>query len=348
MKGFGFWDNPIITYRGRDGVLYDGPLAVEIGELTGNFTSQLEHVVSFLQRILYKMEVSGHPLSTRPKFDKLRRELLQVRHSFLEEAWAVPAGPMLQHTHCSSIMEKGIQEQMLDTIRELCGIAGNYAVYEDSLKDKYRMWDTFILIFDYFLDNMKKMKKDFEDVEGRAQDATAADLLAKVESSTEVKRKWEKTVELFDNGLPVYTDLLEIILGSLRQNCSECNAAITVEATFGDHPTGSARERRPVAFCQGFLIQFHCGTKKCREATIARHGLVQFRLIMLLTKTLEAHAGFYCDWCKRLQKKVHRCKRCQTKVYCSQACLDMDWELVHKKICSRNPDARKIKPKHRA
>ena len=175
-----------------------------------------------------------------------------------------------------------------------------------------------------------------------------ADLLAKVESSTEVKRKWEKTVALFDKGLPVYTDLLEIILGSLQQNCSECKAAITIEATFGDHPTGSPRERRPVAFCQGFLIQFHCGKKKCREATVSRHGLVQFKLIMLLTKTLEAHAGFYCDWCKRLQKKVHRCNRCQTKVYCSQACLDMDWEMVHKKICSRNPDARKIKPKHRA
>ena len=127
-----------------------------------------------------------------------------------------------------------------------------------------------------------------------------------------------------------------------------CRAAITIEATFGDHPTGSLRERRPVAFCQGFLIQFHCGKKKCREATVSRHGLVQFKLIMLLTKTLQAHAGFYCDWCKRLQKKVHRCKRCQTKVYCSQACLNMDWEMVHEKICSRSPDARKIKPKHRA
>ena len=218
MKGFGFWDNPILTYRGRDGLLYDGPLAVEIGELTGNFTSPMEHVVSFLQRILYKMEVSGHLLSTRPKFDKLRRELLQVRHSFLEEAWAVPAGPLLQHTHCSGIMDRGIQEQMLDTIRELSGISGNYAVYVDNLKDKYRMWDTFILIFDYFLDNMKKMKKDFEDVEGRAHDQTEADLLAKVELSREVERKWDETVELFGNGLPVYIDLLEIILGSLQQN----------------------------------------------------------------------------------------------------------------------------------
>ena len=273
-----------------------------------------------------------------------------MRHAFLEKAWAVPAGPLLQHTHYSTMVVKEIQDEMLDTIRELSGIAGSYAIYEDNLKDKYRMWDTFVLIFDFFLDNMKKMKKDFEDVEGRTEDQAEADLLAKVESSTDVERKWEKTVELFDKGLPVYTDLLEIILGSLQQNCSECKAPITIEATFGDHPTGSPRERRPVAFCQGFLIQFHCGKKKCREATLGRHGLVQVQLIMLLNKTLaQEHVGSYCDWCQRLlQKKVERCNKCQTKVYCSQTCLNKDWELIHKKICSSNPDGRKIKLKHRA
>ena len=94
------------------------------------------------------MEVSGHPLSTRPKFDNLRRELLQMRHAFLEKAWAVPAGPLLQHIHYSTMVVKEIQDKMLDTMRELSGIAGNYAIYEDNLKDKYRMWDTFVLIFD--------------------------------------------------------------------------------------------------------------------------------------------------------------------------------------------------------
>ena len=74
---------------------------------------------------------------------------------------------------------------MLDTIRELSGISGKYEAYEDNLKDKYRMrdrmWDTFVLIFDYFMDNMKKMKKDFEDDGGRAQGQEEVDLLAKVE-----------------------------------------------------------------------------------------------------------------------------------------------------------------------
>ena len=59
--------------------------------------------------------------------------------------------------------------------------------------------------------------------------------------------------------------------------------------------------------------------------------------------------GSYCDWCQRLlQKKVEMCNKCQTKVYCSQTCLNKDWELIHKKICSSNPDGRKTKLKHRA
>ena len=50
-----FWANPLATFRGRDGELYDGPLAAELGELTGKFSSQVEQVVSFLQKILYNI-----------------------------------------------------------------------------------------------------------------------------------------------------------------------------------------------------------------------------------------------------------------------------------------------------
>ena len=304
--------------------------------------------MSVLQRILYKMEVSQHPLSTRPKFEDLTIELFQLRHSFLQRAWAVPAGPLLQHTHCWDLLQGERQDKMLQTLRDLSGISGKAEPYEDNLTDKYRMWDTFVLVFDYFLDNLKKMKKDFEDVEGKTRNRREADLLAKVEDSVLVEGKWNEASVLLEKGFPVYTDLLEIILGGLKQKCSACKTDMTVEATFGDHPEGSVRERRPVALCQGFLIQFHCGKKRCREVVVARHKNVQTKLIMLLKKTLEAHAGFFCDGCKRLKKKVHRCMKCQTKVYCSQACLDKDWEAVHSKICSSNPDQRKVKPKHRA
>ena len=337
-----FWSNPVATFRGSDGELYDGPLAVELGELTGKFTSKVEHTVSFLQKILYKMEVSKHPLSRKDDFDDLSHELFCLRTDLLMVNRTVPPGPLVQHKHSTDMMNRGIQKKILGIIRKLC------IGYEDNLEDKYRMWDTFIIIFDYFLDSLKKMKKDFEDLEGKATDPKVADLLTKVESSASVQEKWEGAVALLDKGLPVYKDLLELVLGTLHQKCSSCKAAISVEATFGDHPSGSRRERRPVALCQGFLTEFHCGKKKCREAVVSKQGADQMVLIMLITSTLQAHKGFNCDWCKKLHKKVHRCNICKTKVYCSKACLDMDRKAVHSKICSPNPDPRKVKEKHRA
>ena len=55
-----FWDRPLTTFRGRDGELYDAPLAVPIGELTGMFTSRLEHQVC-----LPMAQVTNHPARCR-------------------------------------------------------------------------------------------------------------------------------------------------------------------------------------------------------------------------------------------------------------------------------------------
>ena len=43
--------------------------------------------------------------------------------------------------------------------------------------------------------------------------------------------------------------------------------------------------------------------------------------------------GFICESCNRMTEKVHRCSRCESKLYCSAECLDDDWKLVHKKMC---------------
>ena len=98
-----FWSNPLATFRGRDGELYDGPLAAELGELTGNFTSKVEHTVSFLQRILYKMEVSKHPLSSKDDFDDLSHELFCLRTDQLMATRTIPPGPLVQHKHSTDI-----------------------------------------------------------------------------------------------------------------------------------------------------------------------------------------------------------------------------------------------------
>ena len=46
-------------------------------------------------------------------------------------------------------------------------------------------------------------------------------------------------------------------------------------------------------------------------------------------------------------EKVHRCTGCWTKVYCSQECLDKDWEVVHKEVCNLEEDPKKKKDDRR-
>ena len=340
--GADFWSSPTITFRGRDGELYDAPLAMELGELGGTFTSRIEHTVSLLQRILHKMELTGHTLAKREKFEELGHELFCMRHDFLSKALNIPAGPLVQHYLAAKMMNSGAQKEMLGIIRAL-GTG-----YSDSTKDRLRPWDTFVLLFDYFLDVLKDMKKGFEDIEGEVAGAEATALVGEVETSLAVQDKWDRVAAALAPGLAPYYTVLEIVLGGRDKNCSACSKAVRVEATFGDHPRNHAKERRPVAVVQGFLPKFHCGQARCREEVVARHGIDQITLVQTFHGPLQAHAKFRCDWCKTPRKKVHRCRRCLTKVYCSQDCLARDWDLVHSKVCRDPPDQRKVKDKHRA
>ena len=63
-------------------------------------------------------------------------------------------------------------------------------------------------------------------------------------------------------------------------------------------------------------------------------------VINYITSRLVTHK---CDYCGLLGRKVHRCGGCKTEVYCTRQCLDMDWEVVHRKICGKGELVRKVK-----
>lgn len=270
--------------RGRDGKLYDGPLGVELGELTLNFTSTAEHVISFLQRILYKMKLTKHEISTKEEFEELEQELFFLRHDFLMKAAIIPAGKLVYHSH-SILLNSGKQSYILDIIRALG------KSYSDNIKHTFRLWDTFILIFDYFLDNIKDAVKDFEDLGWKVKDKKMRGVMEQVERAAKVQEKWDQVVIALSQGVAPYNIVLEIILGSLQQECSGCKLKIKIESTFGDHPAGSIKERRPVAICQGTIFKFHCGTKKCREEVVAKHGMDQVAITLTTMEYIQVGAG---------------------------------------------------------
>jgi len=336
-----FWRNPTLTYRSGDGELYDVPLAMELGELTGNYTSRLEHVVSVLQKILYKMEITEHKLSIREELDDLSQELFFVRHDFLMACVTIPVGRLVSHNHNFKLMESGTQQKLLGIIRALG------KGYEDDTRETYRLWDTFILIFDYFLDVIKDSMQNYEDIGKKVKKKELRMLVSQVEPPAKVQEKWEKVTAALSSSLVPYKRLLEIVLGGLKQNCTICKRDIIVESTFGDHPSGSLRERRPVAICQGHVIKYHCGKDSCRKAVTHKHAMENMTIMLPMFEEIKKHEKSRCDWCKTMKKEVHRCSRCLTKAYCSRECLNMDWEKVHQKVCREEPDIRKQKTQYR-
>jgi len=334
-----FWDDPTLTYRSSDGELYDAPLSMELGELTGNYTSRLEHVISVLQKVLHKMKLTKHKLSGREEFDDLNQELFHVRHDFLMKAVTIPVGKLVHHSHSVHVMDSGAQEGLLDIIRALG------KGYDDDIKDKYRLWDTFILIFDYFLDVFKDSMKDYEDIGRKVKDKNVRLLVNQVEPPAKVQEKWEMVVATLSTTMAPYSELLGIVLGGIKHSCCICKKEITIESTYGDHPSGSVKERRPVALCQGHVIKYHCGKESCRKAMTQKHTMDNVAIMMPMLKEVKKHQDSRCDWCKTMKKEVHRCSRCLTKHYCSQECLNKDWVKVHSKVCREKPDIRKQKLK---
>ena len=132
-------------------------------------------------------------------------------------------------------------------------------------------------------------------------------------------------------------------MGSVEQTCSSCDTRITIEATFGDHLSGSARERRPVAMVQGHVLKNHCGKGSCMQEVVTSHFKEEGVMTVAITEELNNGKSDRCDWCATLKRSVHRCGKCLTKVYCSQECLLTDWQKVHKLICKEESVMRKRK-----
>jgi len=331
-----FWGNPTHIFRDREGDLNALPMGVELGELTLNFTSNVEHMVSFLQKILHKMKLTRHELSTRKEFQELNQELFSLRHDFLMKAAIIPPGNLVEFAHSVYFMNSG-------KLRKICSIINAMRdSYLDNDADIYRLWDTFLLIFHYF-NCSKDAAKAFEDLGLKIKDKKMKLLLAQVEPSGRVQEKWEQVVLKLSTNLIPYYDLLDIVLGSLQQECSICKAKITIESTYEDHPLGSRRAERPVALCHGLFLKFHCGKMKCRREIALKYDKDQTATMKMILENVQKYKGNRCDWCTTLKRKVHRCSRCLTKVYCSQECLVMDWKKVHKEVCREKPEVRKMK-----
>lgn len=101
-------------------------------------------------------------------------------------------------------MNSEAQHKLLDMVRSVA----NNSFKED--KGEVRLWDTFILIFDYFLDVIKHYLKDFENTGRKMKDKKIRTLMLKIEPSSQVREKWDRVVAMLANGPAPYNNILQV------------------------------------------------------------------------------------------------------------------------------------------
>ena len=138
-----FWNSPLLMLSGIDGEVHGVPFGVNIGELTGKYTSRLEHVIAVLQKILYKMNISGHLLSRKKQLENLIRNIFSLRHRFLSQASYTPSGDLVYYDQLGVLKETVYKD--ISPFRE------SRLIEQEKGDNLYRLWDTFVLISHYFL-----------------------------------------------------------------------------------------------------------------------------------------------------------------------------------------------------
>ena len=89
-----------------------------------------------------------------------------------------------------------------------------------------------------------------------------------------------------------------------------------------------------------------CHREACNKEVFKRY-IARFNSSLGVLHAMKAQHS-KCDWCFLYCDKPHRCRGCRTKLYCSQACLEADWRLVHESLCKGRGEERKVKADQRA
>jgi len=311
-----------------------------MGEQTGEFTSRYEQTLSLMQRVLHKMYLVSHPLVAD---DARLRSLFQyiggLRTRLLILAIQIPSGQILEYFHQGDILEdlKG-DNYLLKLVREMSEESSSLEDYDGP----YNLWKTFQILVFFCLNPTHADRVLFEELGEEVEDETLANALSKNDTSEKFNMKLVAVLKGLEKGVMPFNDLLDILCEDNRQKtCSACNSTIYVEDI--QFPCFVKPPTKPFVLCIFGTSAFSCASMSCFE-TVRENTLA---LVMTLQTIYQNFALKYtpnrCDMCFKFSKKVHRCGRCLTKVYCSKQCMDLDWSLIHKEICKKEQDGRKVK-----
>jgi len=316
-------------------------LPFTMGEQTGEFTSRYEQTLSLMQRVLHKMYLTSHPLVAD---DARLRSMFQyiggIRSELLGLAVESPPGQILEYFHQDQIGNSKLYRHLLELVYEM---TKEFSTEEDG---PYKLWKTFQILVFFCLHLSHADRVLFEELGKQVNDETLAAALNKNESAEKFNLKRVAVLEGLEKGMMPFTYLLNILCdGNQHKICGTCNSSIFVEdIVFPSFVQRSLQTpSKPSLLCFCGVSTFSCSSISCFETSWENTTSLAMTLQTIYHHFALKSTPNRCDMCFKFSKKVHRCDRCLTKVYCSEECRDQDWSLVHKDLCKKEQDGRKMK-----
>ena len=252
-----------------------------------------ETLVILMQKILIKMQATGHPALARLPAEmedlEVRMKVNRSKIWFMRKV-GVKVGSSGGLDECSNLFNK----------TRLMAIQG---------KDSLDLWSTLHLVWlrlddQLTLNNVNMLNEPFRSVPEKAwagQESVVGLFPARL----------QELIQAFNNGgiqFPTFQHLLKIFCGgSLVQQCSFCNTTVTVKAVCGEVADGGDQWLPLVVVKPHLPVLFSCAGYSCQYKLANKTMAFEYWRLAVMA-TCNKLAGNACDFCFKLSEEVHRFK----------------------------------------
>ena len=284
----------------------------QLGEITGNFQSLIEHTLVTLLRLQNKMRTCyGYLNKESVKTILEMREVLRTTYCFVETQNSKNLHIYYQQNIKLSCLLYKLCRHDLEQIHSEFG--------SKKINDKLKLQDTYQLMIGFL-----QFHFSTNDISGKIPENCFQI------TYTYIEQVWKKSISMLESEVWKYEDLVKALYVEISQpKCYHCFKSISTlsHAFWLDKIEASLNRILSTAYVivaapLNSLI-FVCGDIDCVKNVYKR--------ISFYVENLSCSPS-RCDTCFRHTHKMHRCSKCLTKWYCGQACLNRDW-AIHKDLC---------------
>jgi len=332
-------DNPVLGCPLKNMIIRDG-LPFPLGEMSGQFLTKTDAILSLMLRIMYKMKLTRHKAWVIDP--KSQREMFNIICETRKRCWML--GKIYGNT--GPKLNRAVVMNAYEAIREFGKVIKNIdikLVVMNIMEIKeFQPWKTLQLLSTLMLLCADEENRNLAELVGLPNMST--NLLSIRVTSAQFNCSLQQILDALHVGLVPFITLVEVLCGGkLKQACYGCMKEVTVlEAII---PKILVTEINYEVLVFGNVRVVLCDGPMCEEIK-EDIGVQDSELKKLyIRKGCFEGRAFMCDYCGlpgTSGNMGRRCSRCLTKVYCGEECRDLDW-VVHKLVCREGEVERKMK-----